>query len=196
DEVVLLQPTFRRALTDPLEELERIDHRHRLPIASGLALVLIAEVRPHQRAAAEQSRLWRRRATLGFAVYYQHPARHPDQADGRLEPHHPHDRATDRRRAYRSRQSGRHGRHPAELLLLAGQARERDHPGRGTRVPLPDGDARRDQRQPVRRRPTFVALMQSRELRGNYGDVAYLSYSFKFHTSPVLWSRPVRVKLG
>ena len=149
---MLLQPTFRRALTDPLEELERIDHRHRLPIASGLALVLIAEVRPHQRAAAEQSRLWRRRATLGFAVYYQHPARHPDQADGRLEPHHPHDRATDRRRAYRSRQSGRHGRHPAELLLLAGQARERDHPGRGTRVPLPDGDARRDQRQPVRRR--------------------------------------------
>ena len=46
--------------------------------------------------------------------------------------------------------------------------------------------------------PTFVALMQSRGYTFNYAitvTVAYLSYSFKFHTSPVLWSRPVRVKL-
>ena len=104
---------------------------------------------PDQRAVPEQSRLRRRAPARGLTIYPERSAGDPVQAQRRLEPHHAHHRTGHGCRAYHPRQPGRHRRHRPELLLVSGEAGERDHPGGRTGLPLSDGDAGRNQRQPI-----------------------------------------------
>ena len=95
---------------------------------------------PHQRAVPEQLQL-QHRPGEAERLDSERPAGDPDQADGRLEPHHADHRAHHQPAAAGPRRGSghRHGRHQPERLPLAVRL-EGVHLGHRPDVHVPDGE--------------------------------------------------------